>query len=311
MLLAAKQVAILYIIVAVGVFTDKIHLYTEKTAKACTGLLFYVITPAVIVTSFLEIEYDPTRTKKLFIAIGCGLLMHLIASLLSIPCFNKGDKNKNSVFKYAAVHGNCGYMSLPLVNAMFGAEGVFYLSAAIITSFQICSFTYGVYLMSGDKNSGKGKTEFDFKKIILNPGVLSVLVGLPLYLLRVPTPEIITKPLGFIAGMNTPLAMLMFGTYIANTNFKTILSEKKILGVGFLKLIILPAIMLGVCKLMGLSGVLASTLILASSAPSANNTVMFAAQYDKDTGLAAQTVAAVSFASIVTMPAMTAIAMGI
>ena len=74
MRIAAEQVAILYIIVAVGVLADKTNLFTEKTARLCTGLLFYIITPAVIVRSFLEIEYDRETAKGLFIAIGCGLL---------------------------------------------------------------------------------------------------------------------------------------------------------------------------------------------------------------------------------------------
>lgn len=40
MLTAAEQVAVLYIIVAVGVIADKTGLYTEKVAKSCTDLLF-------------------------------------------------------------------------------------------------------------------------------------------------------------------------------------------------------------------------------------------------------------------------------
>ena len=46
---------------------------------------------------------------------------------------------------------------------------------------------------------------------------------------------------------------------------------------------------------------------LAASAPSANNTVIFAAKYGKDTALASQTVAVVSFISIATMPFMIAL----
>ena len=47
--IAARQVLILYILVAVGAVADNTKLFTEKTAKACTDLLFYVITFCVIV----------------------------------------------------------------------------------------------------------------------------------------------------------------------------------------------------------------------------------------------------------------------
>lgn len=305
MLIAAKQVLILYILVAVGAVCDRVHLFTEKTAKACTDLLFYVITFCVIVQSFLTIDNTASNTKNLFIAIGCGMLMHLVAALLAFPFFRKGDKSRNAVFQYAAVFGNCGYMGLPLANAVLGTQGVFYCSAVIV-SFQICAFTYGIYLMTADK---AGKSAFDFKKIILNPGVVAVLVGLPLYFLNIQLPAVFMQPISSLAQMNTPLAMLIFGTYLAHADFRSMLKEKKIALVCLCKLILMPLLLLGIYLLFGIRGTLLATLILTAGAPSANNTVMFAAKYDKDTALAAQTVSAVSILSIVTMPAMIALAM--
>lgn len=305
--IAAKQVLILYILVAVGAIADKTKLFTEKTAKACTDLLFYVITFSVIVQSFLSMDNTSENTRGLFTAVGCGLLMHFTAAIIALPFFRKGDRAKNAVFSYGAVFGNCGYMALPLANAVLGKEGVFFCSAVIV-SFQISAFTYGVYLMSADE---KGKRSFDWKKIILNPGVLAVIAGLPLYFLRVQLPEVLSQPLGYLASMNTPLAMLIFGTYLANTKFRTMFRETKILLVALCKLILLPLVMLGFYYLFGIRGTLLSALILSASAPSANNTVMFSAKFDKDTGLAAQTVSAVSLLSIVTMPTMIALAMSV
>ena len=297
--IAAKQVLILYILVAVGAVADKTHLFTEKTAKACTDLLFYVITFSVIVQSFLSMDSTPENTRGLLTAVGCGMLMHFTAALIAFPFFRRGDRAKNAVFNYGAVFGNCGYMALPLANAVLGQEGVFFCSAVIV-SFQISSFTYGVYLMSGD---GQEKRSFDWKKIILNPGVLAVFAGLPLYFLRIHLPEVLSQPLGYLASMNTPLAMLIFGTYLANTKFRSMFRETKILFVALCKLILVPLAMLGIYYLFGIRGTLLSALILSASAPSANNTVLFAAKYNKDTG--------VSLVSIVTMPTMIALAMSI
>ena len=307
MWIAAKQVLMLYLLVAVGAVADKTRLFTEKTAKACTDLLFYIITFCVIVQSFFTMDNTPENTQHLAIAVGCGMLMHLVAALIAFPWFRKADDDRQPVLHYACIFGNCGYMALPLANAVLGTEGVFYCSAVIV-SFQICSFTYGVYIMN---DASKGGARFDWKKIILNPGVISVIVGLPLYLLRVPVPQLLTQPVGMLGSMNTPLAMLIFGTYLANTKFRTIFQEKKILLVALCKLILLPLILIGLYYLFGIRGTLLTALTLSASAPSANNTVMFAAKYDRDTGLAAQTVSAVSLFSILSMPAMIALAMSI
>ena len=305
MMIAAKQVVILYLLVAVGAVCDKVHLFTEKTAKACTDLLFYVITFCVIVQSFLTMDNTASNTKNLLIAIGCGMLMHLVAALISVPLFRRGDKARNAVFRYAAVFGNCGYMGLPLTNAVLGTQGVFFCSAVIV-AFQVCAFTYGIYVMTADQ---EGKGAFDWKMILLNPGVIAVIVGLPLYFSNLQLPTVLLQPVQYLSDMNTPLAMLIFGTYLAHADFRTMLREKKIALVALCKLILLPLILLGFYILFGIRGTLLATLVLTASAPSANNTVMFAAKYDKDTGLAAQTVSAVSLISIVTMPAMIALAM--
>ncbi len=307
-LIASEQVAILYILVAVGAIADKVGIYTEKVAKSCTDLLFYIITPAVIIESFCSLEYNPETAKSLFVAMGCGFVLHIVSAAISSLVFNKCAKDEACIYKYSCAYGNCGYMALPLAEAVLGSEGVFYCSAVII-SFQIFSFTHGIYTI----NKGKGgkKVKFDLKKLILNPGVISVIIGLPLFLLSVDLPKIVASPVGYIASLNTPVAMLIFGTYIANTDFKTVFKNWRIFAVSLVKLIILPLTLLAAFRLVGISGTLLVALSISAGAPTANNTVMFAAKYDRNTGLASQTVAIVSFISIITLPVMIALAQAV
>ncbi len=305
-LIASEQVAILYVLVAVGAIADKVGIYTEKVAKSCTDLLFYIITPAVIIQSFCTLEYNPDTVKGLFTAIACGFALHIVSAAISSLVFNKCNIDEGCIYKYSCAYGNCGYMALPLAGAVLGEEGVFYCSAVII-SFQIFSFTHGIYTI----NKGGEKVKFDLKKLFLNPGVISVIIGLPLFLLSVKLPNIIASPMNYIASLNTPVAMLIFGTYIANTNFKTIFKNWRIFAVALVKLIILPLILLAAFRLVGISGTLLVALSISAGAPTANNTVMFAAKYDRNTGLASQTVAVVSFISIITLPVMIALAQAV
>lgn len=293
--IAAQQVGILYIIVFIGAISDKIGLFSEKTAKACTDLLFYIITPCVIIRSFLNQEFTKETGIKLLIAVGCGFLMHFVAIVLNMPLFRKGDREKNILFRYSSIYGNVGYMTLPLTEAILGDEGVFYCSA-VVMAFNAVSFTHGVYIM----NNVDGK--FNKKKLILNPGVLSVLIGLPLFLLKIELPSLINEPISYLASMQTPIAMLIFGTFLSHTKLNDIFKHKKILLVAFMKLLILPAAMVGIYYLLGITGTLLVALTISACAPTANNTVMFAAKYNKDTSLAAQIVATVSFMSIITIP---------
>ncbi|MDR1465351.1 MAG: AEC family transporter [Oscillospiraceae bacterium] len=307
---ALEQVVILYVIVAVGVIADKLGWFTDAIARTCTHLLFYVITPAVILRSFFQMKYSPEAAKGLLISVGCGMLLHLVGILLSEPFFrgSSGRHPEDCVLHFAAIYGNCGYMALPLAQAMVGEEGVFYCSAVILT-FQVFSFTHGAFMMAGGVlgRKGEGESRFEWKRLVLNAGTLSVLAGLPFFLLGISLPRLVTQPVDYLASMNTPLAMLVFGTYLSKTNLRSVRRGGKLLLAMGIKLFGIPAVVLGVLLLAGVCGPLLHALLISASAPSANNTVVFAAKYGRDPGYAAQVVGLISVLSIVTMPLVIAL----
>lgn len=297
--IAAKQVGILYILVAVGFICDKTGLFKEKTARLSNDLLFYIITPAVIVTAFMSMDNTAENYQKLLLAFVFGIVLQVVGAIIALPFFRDKSKADNCIYKFASNYGNVGYMALPLANAVLGAEGVFYCSVVVMV-FNIFSFTHGIKVMAGYKG-------FDIKKLVLNPGTIAVIIGLPLFIFGIRLPEIIDTPVDYLASLNTPVAMIFFGTYLANTDLKTMFSDKRVYLTALLKLIVLPLCMMGIFKISGITGALVPAIILSSSAPSANNTVMFAAKYDKDAPCASKVVALVSFISIVTMPFMIAL----
>ena len=300
MFTAAQQVIVLFLIVAVGYAADRLHVFTQDIAKKSNDLLFYIITPTVIVQSFMNMEFSKSTVGSFAVALGCMTLTISVGILLAIPFFKRSDNA--TVFKYAVSYGNMGYMALPLCQSLLGSEGVFYCSAGVV-AFNIICFTHGVWLMTkSDSNSS-----FDLKKLFFNPGVISVLVGLPFFIFKIEPPDFLNSAIGHIFNLNTPVAMIFFGTYMANTDLKSMFKIKENYLVAFLKLIALPLIMLGIFKLFGLGGTMLTALIISACVPSANNTAMFAAKYGKDTGAASQVVAFDSVLSVLTIPIMIAL----
>lgn len=301
---AASQVFILYIMVAIGFASDKLHVFTEKTARASNDLLFYVITPCVVVNSFLSTSFSKDSASSFALSVVVSLLAHGVGILLSAPLFNKNKEDRNrTIYKYACIYGNLGYMALPLAKAVLGEEGVFFCSGGLVVFNTLC-FTHGIRLI----NKGNKNIKFSIKSLILNPGVISVLIGLPLFIFSVELPPILSQPITFISNMNTPFAMLIFGTYLANTDLKTMFKVKEQYLIMAVRLIAVPLIIILITKGLQLPAALATACMISASAPSANNTVMFAAKYDKDTAVASKIVALNSFVSIITMPIMIALA---
>lgn len=297
---AATNVGVLYIIVAVGYICDRMGIYTEETAKKTVNFLLYFVASCTLINSFIKIEATPDTVGKFFTAFALAVATHVIAILLNTLTFRNKQNERNAVYKFASIYGNVAFMALPLAQAVLGDEGVLYCVGGAVV-FNLLTFTHGVKLM------GKEGTKLSLKKLLINPGVIAVVIGLPIFISGIELPYIITRPVGMLADLNTPVAMLVFGTYLSKTDLKTMLFDKKIYGVAMMKLIVLPLICMGIYYLCGLSGTLLTAVIITASVPSANNTFMFASVYGRDTATASKTVALVSFLSILTMPVIIAI----
>lgn len=91
-----------------------------------------------------------------------------------------------AVERFSVIYSNCGFIGIPLVQALFGNEGVFYLTA-VMTAFNILVWTHGLFLFTGgEKFSIKG-----LLKALCSPSILAVPIGLICFLLRLRVPDVV------------------------------------------------------------------------------------------------------------------------
>ena len=190
---------------------------------------------------------------------------------------------------------------MPLAQSVIGEEGIFYRSVYVAV-FNIFAFTYGIYEISGRK------AKIDLKKLIFNPGSISVIIGLPLFFLKFKAPYVIEYPLQMISNCNSPLAMIVFGTFLANSNFKNLIKKKELYFVSFLRLVFIPVCMLLLFKIFNVNGDLLVAMTISAAAPTATNTAMYAAKYDNDAALGSELAAQSSVLSVISMPVIVALA---
>lgn len=298
----AIQVSILYLIAGVGFVADKTGIFPKDSAKKVIDLLFNIILPIAIIHTFMNMEYTAEHVKGLFVAFLCAAATHLFGIVLAAVCFGKRySRLERGIYRYATVLSNAAFLALPLAQSVIGNEGVFYC-AVYVGVFNIIAFTYGIFEISGHK------AKIDLKKIILNPGSVSVIIGIPLFLLQLKVPYIISYPMEVVGSINSPLAMIVFGTFLANANIKNIIIKKELYFISFLRLILIPVCMLGVFRLCGVTGDLLAAMTISAAAPTATNTAMYAAKYDNDAALGSEIAAQSSILSVVTMPVIVALA---
>mgnify|MGYP003058742364 CR=1 FL=1 len=100
---AAKQVFILYVLVLLGFICDRTKIYTEKAARLTNDLLFYIVTPAIIIQSFSSVEMSGENVRGMLMSFLGGTILHVVAIVICIPFWHRTDKNLSCIYKYAAI----------------------------------------------------------------------------------------------------------------------------------------------------------------------------------------------------------------
>ena len=186
-------------------------------------------------------------------------------------------------------------MGIPLLQATLGERGVL-LGSAYLAMFNVITWTHGLYLFGEDINL------LSVKKLIKNPGVVGTAVALVLFFAQIRLGGVVADAVGYVADLNTPLAMLLLGTYLARSNLKQALVNKSIYLVCFIRLIFLPVLTIMVFKILGVGYDMAITLILPAACPCAAMAAMFAEKFELDPGYPSQIVSVTTIASLATLP---------
>lgn len=302
-LLVIKQLGIMTLIVLASYIFARILKIDDKGQKLLSKMLLYFINPCLIINSFNR-EFDPSKLKELSFLIIVSFILHIFMIGLAI-LFTLKKTDINIIDRLSTVFTNCGFIGIPLIRGVFGDQGVFYLMGYLIV-FNILLWTWGLYQMSSTIN---------VKKIITNPNIIAVFLGLIIFCLPFELPQMIAKPISMIGDMNTPMAMILIG--IMFSNFKM---EKtyvvKLLKITFVRLILVSFanlfILILINKIFGQSLDNCRTMLfvayISSMCPVATSVPSLTCIYDKDTSYASLVVSVTSLFSMLTIPAFVALA---
>lgn len=291
------QVLIMFILMAVGYFCYKKGVFTDEASRQLSNFLLTIIVPIIIICSY-QTEFSIDKAIKLGITFLLSLLIYAVGIPLSLLVFKKSQNERYRILRIGMVYSNSAFMGIPLISALLGSDGVFYLSACLIT-FNIFCWSHCVYQTTGDKKS------LSFLNILRAPAVWGSILGIILFFLpfRLPTP--IFTALNHLSSTNTPLAMILLGIFLAQADIKSALKDKSIYIVCLFRLLIIPFIIMLILKLVPAQYEELKTVVLISScAPIATTVSLFARRFGKDYAYASNLVTISTLFSIVTMPIM-------
>ncbi|MCT6924469.1 AEC family transporter [Metasolibacillus sp.] len=253
--------------------------------KAMSQLITYCFMPAAVLLNLYEtaVQLSLIGQVALFILFFIGsqmLLSHLIAKLLRLP------KQEAAIFKNSVVLINSGNYGIPVAQMIFATQPIGVAIQVIMVIFQnVTTYTYGLYNLISTAKSGKEILK-DFFKM---PIIYALILGILLNMLHIPIPQPLYIPLNYVAEGFVAIALITLGAQISQIEMRAMFN-KVIFISCFTRLIVGPALALLVIFALGLDGVVAQSLLIASAFPTSRNSSSLALEYDVESDTAAQTV---------------------
>lgn len=295
-LIALKRTIVLLLMSVTGFVCTKAGLINKERSKGLSDITMYVLTPAIIFSS-LQINYDDVRLKG-FLVVFFGIFIgYIVNYFIAKLIFRNKDEDARVVFRFASVFPNSAFMGIPMAQAIIGDEGVFYMAAAV-AAINLLVFTIDISYMEKDRS------KLNIKAMILSPTVLAVLLGVPAFLLRIRLPEVILTPIQMLGNAVTPIAMMVAGYSIANTDFRDMSYMKNICFSVAWKLLAVPVLF--AVGMLVVPGFMIPRLaaIIAMATPTGAYAVFLAIKYDRNDSIASQMFTYTTVLSSLTIPAV-------
>ncbi len=285
----------IFLMLALGFALRKRNVITPELNQGLSDLLLKAILPINILSS-ANTTFTAGAPKKMLLTAGITFTYYLLTLILMKIISKKlplSDKGK-SVFVTMVVFANTGFVGIPLISELYGADGMIY--AVIYNLFyQLFFFSYGISLLDE-----KGK--FSIRSVYTNKVTLISLISIAIFLSPFRFPEAISSTFTSIGSMTVPISMMIIGYNLAGIQLSEILKDAYSYLVSAFRLLIIPFIMLIILKIAGVDKYIASVCILMTAVPSGSLNAIYSEKHNCEPDYAIRTVVQTMLFMIVTLP---------
>ncbi len=289
----------IFLILLPGVYFGRRNIIDEKQCEGISSIVVNVAWPCLVITA-LQMDFSETLLMNSGLLAGAFVVISALAYVVGmVLCrFLKTDDQITYLIIYMFLFSNTGFMGIPVCETLYGEEGVFY--AALMDSLSdVFVFTVGTFLVK----KSMGVTIKNNPKELITPGLISIVIGVGLFLLDVKLPTVLGETLATVGGITTPLAMFIIGYKLGKMKIKDMLGDRTAYIVSGFRLLVLPAIVLLFLCLTGIEmTVLAKVIAMEIAMPVATCTVIFVEQYKGNTQFASKCVLLSTLMSVITIP---------
>lgn len=313
-----NQMAFLFLLIIIGFILVKCKVLSPSASSVLAKLENNVFIPALVLSTFMQqctIEKLSQSWKVVVVSIAILLIVIPLAILASKLCIK--SKYIRKIYTYGLCFSNFGFMGNAIVSALFPEIFFEYLIFTLPLWAGIYLWGAPSLLMSDDEKEEVGeetlgdqnaKVKCNKKslksrfKAFLNPMFIAMIVGVIIGVSGLKMPSFINTLVSSCGDCMSPVAMLLTGITLSNTNLKKIFTNWNIYIVSIIRLVIFPLIFIGAFMLIPMEKTIVTCAICSLAMPLGLNTIVIPSAYGKDTTVAAGMAVISHLMSIITIP---------
>lgn len=281
-----------FFLMGIGIVMQRIFALDLYTLSKVT---MYYLLPVV---GFVNI-YESNINGAIFLKIiGFQLFLSvclMVFSWMTAKLFGL-EKGMAANYKNSIVLMNSGNYGIPVSQFVFQANPLGMSIQIIVMIIQnFLTFTYGLKNVVSVRTTGRDVLKAFFRL----PMMYALALGVFFLAFDLTIPSFIWQPIDDIANAFLAIALLALGAQVAYIPLRKIDFVLVMSSIG--RLIISPAIALGLLLLFGMEGTMAKALFIASSFPASRNSAQLALEYNIHPEHAGQTVLVTTILSAVTV----------
>lgn len=302
-----EQLMIFIVYMLIGIIAVKTNVLNREKLNMLSSLVTKILLPLLIFTNTIN---GTTREQFLSsaiiipIAICLYVFLYLLAFLLARIAGLKGDRQK--VYRACTMFGNCGFMGIPIISALFQEQGGLYIAIYTVVD-QLILWTVGCDMIAPETGSEKASVTERMKKMI-NPATVGVLLGVFFVLTGLKLPSVISSALTKTGAAASPLAMIYLGGVFYYIDIRSYLKKKEIYLMIIVKMILAPVLVYALLDHISfIDAEIAVTISILCGLPCMSSVAMIAESMHSDSEYCAGMIFVTTILCIVTLPVVCAL----
>lgn len=297
-----EQIEIFVVYMLIGIFAVKMHYLDREKLGVLSGCITKILLPLLIFTNTINgTTREQFLSSAVIILLAAVLYLVLYAVAAVLAKLLRLDDKHQTLYRACTMFGNCGFMGIPIVTALYPEQGGLYIAMYTVID-QLALWTVGMDLTAPVDHAEKPSTSQRFRKMI-NPATIAILAGVFIVLTGIKLPSIIVTALAKTGAAASPLAMIYLGGVFCYIKITDYLKLKEVYVTVAVKMLLLPVLVYAVlCRIPAVDQNVAVTIGILCALPTMSSVAMMAESQHSDSDYVTGFIFVTTLIAIITLP---------